>query len=278
MCYATPNGAHLTDRPTPPLLALQASSTLCERILMAHRMGDSRGVIGPVVFTASWEELAERGDRHPGSPALVDPGFGGVEDPLSAPSAWARAHSWSATPLIHYARKRSGAPPTTDADHPYTAFLRADIDDDLSTIDATILRCIDVGRVHRLLERLRRCAHPFTHRMFCHAVNLAIGSALVPELAASLGRKERTLQRHCVARGIPRPNGIIALARIFTVERLADWSGQPSGAVALALGFSAKSNYRRMTRRHLGVSPTGIRQRGGADYVDEVIVRRLASP
>ena len=166
----------------------------------------------------------------------------------------------------------------TDGGHPYAAFLRAGIDDDLSTIDATILRCIDVGRVHRLLERLQRCAHPFTHRMFYHALNLAIGSAPVPGVAASLGREERTLQRHCVACGIPRPNAIIALARIFTVERLADWSRQPSGAVAVALGFSAKSNYRRLTRRHLGVSPTVIRQRGGADYVDEVIVRRLASP
>ena len=245
---------------------------------MAHRMGDSQGVIGPVVFAASWQELAEQGDRHPGSPALVDPGFGDVDDPLATPSTWASVYSWPSTPLIHYARTRPGAPPITDASHPYTAFLRADIDDDLSTIDATILRCIDVGRVHRLLERLRRCAHPFTHKMFYHAINLAIESAPVPVLAASLGREERTLQRHCVACGIPRPNAIIALARIFTVERLADWSRQPSGAVALALGFSAKPNYRRLTRLHLGVPPSVIRKRGGADYVEEVIVRRLASP
>ena len=243
---------------------------------MAHRMGDSQWVIGPVVFVASWQELAEHGDRHPGSPALVDPGFGDVDDPLSIPSTWASAYSWSSTPLIHYARTRPGAPPMTDAGHPYTAFLRAGVDDDLSGIDATILRCIDVGRVRRLLKRLQRRAHPFTHRMFHHAVNLAIGIVRVPVVAASLGLEERTLQRHSIARGLPRPNAIVALARIYTVERLAEWSGQPSGAVALCLGFSAKSNYRRLTRRHLGVSPTVMRQRGGADYVEEVIVGALA--
>lgn len=243
---------------------------------MAHRMGDSQAVIGPVAFVGSWQELAELGNRHPGSPALVDPGFGELDDPRLTPSTWASVYSWSSTPLIHYARTRSDASPVTDVGHPYTAFLRAGVVDDLSTIDETILRCIDVRRVRRLLERLGRRAHPFTHRIFHHAVNLAIGSVPVPVVAASLGFEERTLQRHSIACGIPRPNAIIALARIFTVERLAEWSGQPSGSVALSLGFSAKSNYRRLTRRHLGLAPTAIQENGGAHYVEEVIVRRLA--
>ena len=230
-----------------------------------------------MVFVASWEELAEQGDRHPGSPALVDLGFGDVDDPHSPPSTWASAYSWSATPLIHYAEEaRPATWPIPSADHPYTAFLRAGVDDDLDTIDKTILRCIDVGTVRRLLERLQRCAHPLTHRMFYHALNLAIGTARVPAVAASLGLGERAFQRHSVRNGIPRPRAIIALARIFTVERLAAWSGQPSGAVALCLGFSAKANYRRLTRRRIGVSPTAIQERGGADYLEEVIIRRLA--
>lgn len=243
---------------------------------MAHRMGDSQAVVGPVVFVGSWQELAELGDRHPGSPALVDPGFGDLDDPGVTPSIWASVYSWSSTPLIHYARRRSESAPVTDVGHPYTAFLRAGADDDLSTIDETILRCIDVRRVRLLLERLRRCADPFTHRIFHHAVNLAIGSAPVPVVAASLGFEERTLQRHSIARGIPRPHAIISLARIFTVERLAEWSGKPSGSIALSLGFTAKSNYRRLTRRQLGLSPTGIQEHGGAEYMEEVIVRRLA--
>lgn len=242
---------------------------------MAHRMGDAQGVIGPVVFVGSWEELAGLGDRHPGSPALVDPGFGDFDDPRSTPSTWASAYSWSSTPLIHYARTRTGSPPTPDAGHPYTAFLRAGVDDGIETIDATILRCIDVGRVHRLLERLQLYADPLTHRTFYHALNLAIGPTPVPAVAASLGIDQRTLQRHCVEHGIPRPNAIIALARIYTVERLAEWSGRPSGAVAVSLGFSAKANYRRLIRRQLRAVPTDIQQRGGAEYLEEVIVRSL---
>ncbi|MDE2874131.1 MAG: hypothetical protein OXQ93_01750 [Gemmatimonadota bacterium] len=223
----------------------------------------------------SWKELSEQGDRHPGSPALVDPSFGEVGDLQAAPSPWASEYSWYSTPLIHYARTWPGAAPT-ETGHPYTAFLRAGVDDDLDTMDATILRCIDVGRVHRLLERLRRCAHPFTQRVFLHAVNLAIGPVAIPVLADSLGLEERALQRHSAVHKIPRPNAIVALARIFTVERLAAWSGQPSGSVALTLGFSAKSNYRRVRRRHLGGTSTTILQRGGARLVEETIVQRLA--
>ena len=239
-------------------------------------MGDSQGVIGPVVFVGSWQELAELGGRHPGSPALVDPGFGDGDDPLSSPSTWASAYSWSSTPLIHYATTRSGARPSTDPGHPYAAFLRAGVNDDVDIIDATILRCIDVLTVRRLLERLNQYAHDLTHSMFYHALNLAVGSVPVPVIAGALGLKERALQRHCVAQGIPRPNAIIALARIYTVERLAEWSRQPSGSVALSLGFSAKPNYRRLTRRILGGSPMAVQKRGGANYVEEVIIRRLA--
>lgn len=243
---------------------------------MAHRMGDSQGVIGPPVFAASWRELAELGDRHPGSPALVDPGSGDASNPHPAPNSWAAAHSWSSTPLIHYGSAAPSALPPTDQGDFYTAYLHAGVDDDLGTVDATILRCIDVRRVHRLRGRLQERAHPLTHRMFRHAVNLAIGPVPVPLVAESLGVDKRALQRHCVARRLPRPNRIIAFARVFTVERLAEWSRQPSGAVALALGFSAKANYRRMTRRHFGMPPTLIRERGGTDYVERVIIGALA--
>ncbi|MDE2795994.1 MAG: hypothetical protein OXL34_14330 [Gemmatimonadota bacterium] len=122
---------------------------------MAHRMGDSQGVIGPVIFVGSWQELSEQGDRHPGSPALVDPGFGEVGDPGAAPSPWASAYSWSSTPLIQYGRTWPGAPTATTG-HPYAAFLRVGVDDDLDTMDATILRCIDVATVHRLMEEVEQ--------------------------------------------------------------------------------------------------------------------------
>ena len=98
----------------------------------------------------------------------------------------------------------------------------------------------------------------------------------VPDVAGDLGFVERTLQRLCAALGIPSPGTLISLARIFTVERLAEWSRQPSGAVALALGFSDRSNYRRLVHRKLGDPPSVIHRRGGADYVEEVIVRALA--
>ena len=60
------------------------------------------------------------------------------------------------------------------------------------------------------------------------------------------------------------------------MERLAEWSRQPSGAVAVALGSSDRSNYRRLVRRVLGGPPGHIKLQGGVKHIETVIVRELA--
>lgn len=229
-----------------------------------------------MVFASSWKELRELGARHPGSPALVDPGFEDAEYPLSAMSIRASPRQLSGTPLIRYAGTISSEHRLTDASLPFAARLHADLDDELSAIDAAILRCADVESVDRLLARLQRCADPYTHEVFRRTLDLAIGAPVVRTVAANLGLTERTLQRRCAALGIPSPKTIISLARIFAVERLAAWSRQPSGAVALALGFSHRSNYRRLVRQHFGAPPSAVREDGGADRVAEAVVAALA--
>ena len=91
-------------------------------------------------------------------------------------------------------------------------------------------------------------------RTRCSAMrwDLSTGPSNVPKTAGSLGVSQRTLYRRCATLRIASPWILISLARVFTVERLAEWSGQPGGAIALALGFSGRSNYRRMVRRTLG--------------------------
>ena len=206
----------------------------------------------------------------------MDPSFVGINDTVSREGTQVGRRDWSSTPLIHYAERSSSEPDLKYTSFGFAARVRAGlVDDDFDALDAAILRSIDVGRVHLLLERLGRYADPFAHRVLRHALNLAIGPATVSQIAGSLGRPRRTLQRRCAVLGIPGPWTLISLARIFTVERLSQWSSQPSAAIALALGFSHRANYRRLTRRLLGVPPSIIGKRGGADYVEEVIVQAL---
>ncbi len=147
--------------------------------------------------------------------------------------------------------------------------------DDFLAIDAAILRNVDAKRVHRLREHTKRAADPAAFEMFDHALNLATGPCAVPDLAARVGRTRRTLELRCVGLGIPPPRVLIALARIFTVHRLAEWSHQPFSAVARAIGFWDRSNYRRLVHGILGYAPSEIHQLGGSDYIANVILKRV---
>ena len=264
------------SHPTPPLLALQAGKRLRKRIELVLRLGDSSRVIGPVVFASNWQALADLGEQHPGSPAVVDPEFEDIHDSASAEANRVCLQDRSSTPLIQDIGRSFAEKALGDTRIRFAARVRAGVEDDIGSLDAAILRSIDIQREHLLLEHVRKSADPFAERVLRHALRLAIGPTTVPEIASSLGHPRRTLQRHCAVLGIPGPGNVIGLARLFTVERLSQWSRQPSGAVALALGFSHPANYRRLARRLVGVPPSVVGKRGGADYVQEAVVRALS--
>ena len=266
----------MTGQTTPPLLSLNPTSRVAARIETVLRMGDSARVIGPMIRAADWEELAELGMLHPGAPAVIDATSERANGPSSANARRAGFRDWSGTPLIYYGGTDSAETTTASPAAPFTARLRRGVDDDIASLDTAILRSIDIQRVDQLLERVRHDAHPVAHRLLRHALHRSIGTSTVLDATTGLALAQRTLYRRCNQLQIPAPGAILSLARIFAVERLADWSGQPGGAVALALGFSHRANYRRLARRRVGVPPSVIRKRGGADYVEEVIVRALA--
>ena len=263
-------------RQTPPLLALLASGGLRRQVRVALHSGEVRRIVGRVIFASNWPELARLTQEYPGSPAVVDPLFDGVHGPFPTGHG-GEAADWSAVPLICYSR----ADPVRyrqwrSAGVSFTARLRPGIDDDFAAIDKAVLHSIDPGQPHRLLERLRRHADPRVHTIFERAMSLSFEPLTVAGLADHLGSSSRALQRRCAALGVPSPKAVTSLARIFTVERLAEWSGQPSGPVARALGYSDRANYRRLARQTVGIPPSAIRQRGGTAYVEQVIMWRLA--
>jgi len=237
-------------------------------------MGDSARVIGPMVSASTWGELAELGERHPGAPAIVD--VTEHTNGLPADDARRAVHcDWSETPLIHYGRPGSPEHSPTRLKLTFAAKVPRGAADETTALDAAILHSIDVRRVKQLLERVGPNTHPLARRLLRHGLHRSLGPSTVLETADRLDLAVRALYRRCAKLGIPGPGVILSMARIFTVEHLADWSGQPTGGVALALGFSHAANYRRLVRRLVGVPPSVVRERGGADYVEEVIVRQL---
>ena len=114
-------------------------------------------------------------------------------------------------------------------------------------------------------------------QIFSAVLAIAVRRSTVRELAAALTRSQRSLRRHCTELCIPPPKRLLSLGRVFTVERLAEWSGQPAGAVALALGFSDYANYRRLVRNALAGAASPVPHRVGLAYVRRFILQVLAA-
>ena len=226
----------------PPLLALSASSRLRRKLRMVAEAGPVSPIVGPVAFARSWSGLAELAAAHPASPTVVDAAF-----PEGSPS------------------------PATFATAP-----RIGASDSLGVIRHAVLGAIDPERPRRLLARIREQGATEAGRIMDHVLTRSFGPCTVPDLAASLGLSHWSLLRRCAALGIPTPKKLTDLGRVYTVERLAEWSEQPSGVAGTAVGYPEPANYRRTARRALGDPPTAIRRSGGAAYVGRVILRRLA--
>ena len=201
-------------------------------------------ILGSVVIAGNWGELRHLAERHPTSPVIVDAAFPG--DPGSAPAC--------------------------------AVVLRPGEQDSLPAVEHAVLRGIDPERPAQLRARMRERVAAGACRIMDQVLVRSFAPCRVPELAADLGLSHLALIRRCAALGIPTPKKLLDLGRIYTVERLAEWSERPSGVAAAAVGFLESSHYGRTVRRALGAPPTVIRQRGGAAHVGRVIERRLAGP
>ena len=266
----------MSVRAPQPLLALHASSSLQMRLRSIHRTGRAFRLVGPVRLASSWEELGDLVARHPGSPAFVDPGFALSRSPFAPHRNADDIGGWRAVQLVWYANLEPSEERRLAALGTFVDGLRPGFGDTHpGAVDAAILRSIDANRNLQLLERLAQCANPWVRTAFELALKLSVAPCSVRRMAAGLCLSERTLQRKCAAIGVPSPRTLMTLARIFCFERLLHWSRQPAGVIAQALEFSARSNYRRTVRGIMGEPPSGVRERGGTEWVAQTIVNLL---
>ena len=226
--------------PTPPLPALVKAPELRGWVRMAVELGPVSRIVGPVAFARGWDELRVLSRRSPGAPAVVERG-------AALNKRWAELGA----PIVPVSR---------------TARAR-----DAKALESAVLRSIDPAGALGALEEMERRAGREARRIAARILSMAHRPCAVPEVAAGLGYSQATLARRCAVSGLPCAKRLISLARVFTVERLAEWSRQPSGVVAVALGFSNPSNYRRLVRGTFGAPPSVVRERGGARYVARVV-------
>lgn len=225
----------------PPLLALPGSSEFRRKLRIVVEAGPVSPLFGTVLFAGSWRELDELARHHASSPAVADAALPSDSDSRLLPAP----------------------------------VLRMSADVPIRVVRRSVLQGIDPDRPRRLQAKMRERGAPEACRIMDRALARSFGPSTVPELAESLGLSHWALIRRCRVLGIPTPKKLADLARVYTVERLAEWSDRPSAVAAAAVGCLDPANYRRTVRRVLGAPPNVVRQKGGAAHVGRAIVRRI---
>ncbi len=239
---------------------------LRRRIEAGVRAGAALELIDGVRFAAGWQELGPLADRRAGSPVFLDPfgvaGKGRMDDMAT----FHRAHP--ASPLIFYAHVDASRQRCLEgAGVAFAAALVAGVNDRLNAIGAAAIRATAKHEADALTTTLQRISPPSAHGFLARLVTATLWPCRVGDLAKSLGTSAVALRRRCRAWGLPAPRRLVALSRLFHVQRLARWSGRPQRTVALALGWSDYANYVRSIRNELGCRASELGRLGGATHV-----------
>ena len=253
---------------SPPMgvvLAMIAGARLRQRVRIGMRSRPVHRLVDEVRFVPNVRELDAASMHLPASPAFVDP-YGGRADHMDALLGLHRRRPHLG--LISYsATDESHAAASDGVRTAFSATLRAGVDDGFARIGAAARGAIGLAEVRALAERIRETAPRSAHDLLDRLLDATVGRCSVSELAALVGVSDPTLRRRCAAWGLPRPRRLLALARLYHVARLAQWSGKPASVAALALGWSDEANYARLVRNELGCRQSAVAGLGGPEYV-----------
>lgn len=254
-----------------PVLAMVADRRLRDRIRVGVRSGAANDVVDGIRRSRSWAELRAHAGRFPGSPAFVD--APDVADVGAASDLAAFQRARPTCPVVVCAAldgPPSAVPPESSGIRFAATLAPAD---GLAAIGAAVLKSVCYADVRGLADRLKRALPVAGHALVDSLLDATVGPCPVSTLAKHSGTSEATLRRRCTSLGLPAPRRLVALARIFHVERLARWCGRRPGAVAVALGYSNWANYARSIRRELGCTSSDVGQWGGSQYVAARLLR-----
>ncbi|MGQ0766085.1 MAG: helix-turn-helix domain-containing protein [Gemmatimonadota bacterium] len=146
------------------------------------------------------------------------------------------------------------------------ALILADVDDDPTTITAVLEQAEArgvAGQLRPALEHLRPVARD--------TVMLVVTRAHEHLTADDLGRRmaltRRVLSKHLEHACLPSPQRLITWGRLVVASHLLEDPDRSADSIAYALHFPSGSAFRNTCQRYLQATPSGIRSRGGAQWV-----------
>lgn len=264
------------DEGEHPVLALVSEPGARDRIRAGASFGGIDRLFDGVRFAVGWRDLRSLAGRLPGCPVVVDPACPGARGTGIDELKDLRARL-PGCPIIGYriGESRCGKPVHDEIG--FVSVLHSGVDDDPDSVRVALLRAADRNETELLLDRMRHLVNGAVHSLLEGVLTGSLTRCSVAGLAEAMGLTSRTLSRTCRTHGLPTPKRLLSLATIYHVERLARWSGQRRGPIALALGFSDTANYARLVKRTLGATSTEVARRGGSEHVARVMLREMAA-
>lgn len=229
-----------TSSSRPVLAFLQSAA---HRDQTRRAVASRADVFGTVVFADSHRGLKELLRTYPESPVLVDSRTSLAK--AGEHEAFVRAVRWDRTHA------------------------------DQGVLLSALVKAIVAKSVKSLIEKIDGRIDPRACQIMTVVLDHTCTPYRVVTLANDLHITTRTLGRRCADMHIPSPKTLISLSRVFMTESMIDWSSRPAQSVAVVLGFSDASSYRRLAKNVLGLSSSSVRKRGGSCYVATVIAETL---
>ena len=260
-----------------PVLALVQDVEAREGIRTGLRLGGLDRILDGVHFVTGWRHLNDMVDRLPGCPIIADMESSHMGQPGFNELRALRAR-YPICPIIGHANDLGFlCPEWIKSEIGFVTILRCGEYNNPSAVRLALLHGVNRAETDFLLVRLREGIPAEAHLFLDAVMHASLERRSVAQLARAMRTTTRTMGRTCRTLGLPAPRRLLALAIVFHVERLARWADQRRASAALALGFSAPGAYRRTLRRVLGTTPAEVDQRGGPDYVADVMLRECES-
>ena len=284
--YAPEAGGHAATYTNPhrnavignPVVALVRDVETREAIRTGLRMWELGRILSGVHFATGWEDLDHMVGGLPGCPVIVDLDSCQPGHPSYNALRALRAHHPTCPIIGHENDPKLRCSGRIKSEIGFVTILRCGECTNPAALRRALLRGANHAETDSLLFRLKESAPAEAHLLLDALLHISLERGSVAQLAKSIGTTARTLGRKCRKLGLPTPRRLLALAIVFHIERLARWARQRQGSTALALGVSTPGSYRRTMQRVLGITPAEITERGGPDYVADMMLRECTPP
>lgn len=130
------------------------------------------------------------------------------------------------------------------------------------------LREVEGVWAQRLLKRaLPRSLSARGRTLLAKVAQVTAQGGHVPELAGALGVYKRTVNRWCIAAGVPDARRMFVWIRLLLAGGLLDDHSRTFENVARVTGFSSAASLKGTTKDIIGLTPTELRARGAFEAV-----------